>query len=148
MGNMEHNVRYCGLCKANDADQLFAAQLFLWLEPVLNIDQDLNLPIGCAENHFAAIHDGAFLRCRKNLECAQFWPTFENAEALFAQAGPAGPYTRLRRLVTQLEGASKTDGFPKAVSAVAGWLAGDGCRWVFPYAMAANLARNCNRLCR
>lgn len=143
MGNMEHDARYCGLCKANNYDQLFAAQLLLWLEPVLNIDQDLNLPIGCAENHFAAINDGAFLRCRKNLEHTdQNWPSFENALALFAPAGPGGPYTRLNRLVMQLEGASKIDKFAKAVSAVAEFLAGDGCQWVIPYAIATNVARN------
>ncbi len=100
---MRHDTRYCGLCKLDPDNRLFAEHLFLWLEPVLNIDEDFGLPPGCTETHFAAIDNGAFLVRRKNLERALSWPLFENASALFVPTASTSVSTRIKRLARRLE---------------------------------------------
>jgi hypothetical protein len=109
MDNMRHDTRYCGLCKLDDHDQRFGAQLFLWSEPVANIDEEFGLPVGCAASHFGAIDDYAWERRRKNLECAPQWPPFENAGALFVRTGPTSVLTRLKRLAQRLDELKGTD---------------------------------------
>jgi hypothetical protein len=153
MDNMRHDARRCRLCNLDDGDRLFAGQLFLWSEPLLNIDEEFGLPVGCADTHFGTIEGGAFAKRRENLERAPQWPLFENTAALFVETDSTGISTRLRRLAARLDklqdADEDSDDFRKVVSATAKFFANDsladltatGQSWFERYATLGNVAR-------
>src|ERR1700675_1608986 len=159
MENMKHDARYCGFCNLDEDNRGFGAQLFLWSEPVANIDDELGLPGGCAASHFGAIDDGAWERRRTNLEVAPQWPPFENAGALFVRTSSTSVSGRLKSLAQRLDRLSDarhrpgrdddSDNFLKVVVEAAKSFAGirladltGAGPWFFRlYALAANLAR-------